>query len=165
MRNRLTKFLNRFAPAVVAVALFSSFALGVTLTGTNDVHQNEVLKAGFIRTSAIGGLTATAGGGQSNALLLTNALNVVTTVATAADSVLLPPCVSGLGPNTLGYGNTDGMSVVVVNAAAANSMNVFPQTGQSINALSANTALAVAAGKNATFFCAAGGIWYADVSA
>jgi hypothetical protein len=58
-------------------------------------------------------LTAFAGGGQTGSLLLTSSINRVTTVGTAADSVLLPPARAGV-------------RVVVINAAAANSMNVFP---------------------------------------
>lgn len=57
------------------------------------------------------GLTAHAGGGNANALLLTSWMNTVTTVATAADSVMLPP----------GYG---GAEIVVINHGA-NSLQVF----------------------------------------
>ena|SRR5437867_4135541 len=98
------------------------------------------------------GLTATAGGGQANALPLNYRDSRVTTVATAADSVVLPV-------------SQAGMQLVVVNAAAANSMNVFPATGESINALAANTAFAVAAGKTAQFTCINNGQWHAILSA
>ena len=102
--------------------------------------------------TAKNGITAAAGGGQANAVLLTDTFNRVTTVATAADSVKLPPA-------------KPGMCMLVANAAAANSMNVFPSTGDSINALAANTALAMAANARAEFFCAAEGVWSAIVSA
>jgi hypothetical protein len=98
------------------------------------------------RRSSANGLTAHAGGGQGSALALTSYINRVTTVGTAADSVLLPPAIAG-------------EEVVVINAAAANSMNVFPTTGDAINALSANAAFAVASNKTAKFFCAVTGIW------
>jgi hypothetical protein len=84
--------------------------------------------------SAKDNVTATAGGGQANAVQINDMTTRVTTVGTAADSVKLPVAVPGL-------------MLTVVNAAAANSMNLFPATGEAINALSANTALAVAAGK------------------
>lgn len=91
------------------------------------------------------GITAHAGGGQANAVLLTAAFNRVTTVATGGDSVRLPPAVPG--------------ATCVVFNRGAQSMNVFPATGQSINALSPNSALAVAAGAGARFVCVAAGIW------
>lgn len=107
--------------------------------------QNDIPKmlAGMVSTQT--GVTAFATGGQANATPLTAAYTRVTTVATAGDSVRLPPAVLG-------------MAMVVVNRGAA-SMNVFPATGQSINALSANAALAVAAGAAAQFVCIAPGVW------
>ena len=103
-------------------------------------------------TTAQNGITAFATGGQAGGVPLTKAVNRVTTVGTAADSVKLPPAVPGV-------------SLVVINAAAANSMNVFPATGDAVNALSANAALAVAANKTVLLFCAVPGIWNAIVTA
>lgn len=81
----------------------------------------------------IQGLTALAGGGQSGATLLPSEWIVVETVANIADSVILPTITS----------NLIGLHVVVRNIAA-NSANVFPASGQTINALAANAALACA---------------------
>ena len=106
----------------------------------------------FETISSVDNLTAHAGGGQASALALTAMLNRVTTVATGGDSVRLPASAAG-------------MQIVVVNAAAANSMNVFPATGEQINALGANAAFAEAAGKTATFYCATAGQWHALLSA
>jgi hypothetical protein len=92
------------------------------------------------------GLTATAGGAQVGALLLQAPLNRVTTVGTAADSVMLPQA-------------SAGMRVVVVNAAAANAMAVFPWVGDAINAGAANASFSVAANKVVEFFCAVNGTW------
>lgn len=97
-------------------------------------------------------ITAHAGGGQTNATKLTSVLNRVTTVASAADSVELPASIAGL-------------EITIINAAASNSMNVFPATGEAINALSANSAFAVAAGKTATFYCVTAGQWHSILSA
>jgi len=102
--------------------------------------------------SSTDNLTAHAGGGQTNALQLAAAINRITTVATGNDSVKLPISVAGL-------------DVVVINAAAANAMYVYPQTGDIINALSANTALSVAANKTATFYCCTAGQWHSLVTA
>lgn len=97
-------------------------------------------------------IAAFSGGGQASATQLTAITSRVTTVAAAADSVKLPVA-------------APGMDIVVINAHATNSMNVFPSTGDAINALGANTAFAVAAGKTCTFFTAGAGQWHAQLSA
>lgn len=101
--------------------------------------------------SSVNGLTAHAGGGQASATLLTAAVNVVGTVATAADSVKLPAA-------------TKNATVIAVNAGA-NSMNVFPATGETIDGGAANAAKAVAAGKTTMFVCAVDGAWRSFVGA
>lgn len=106
----------------------------------------------FETMSSVDGLTAHAGGGQGSATPLTAMLNRVTTVGTAADSVILPA-------------SANGLQIVVINAAAANAMNVFPASGESINALSANTALSIAANKTATFYCVTAGQWHSLLTA
>ncbi len=100
---------------------------------------------------ALNGITAHAGGGQSSATPLPAMINRVTTVATAADSVVLPP-------------SAPGLVIVVVNAAASNSMNVFPNGTDAINALAASTAFAVAAGKTCEFYCTNAGQWHSLLS-
>ncbi len=97
-------------------------------------------------------LVAHAGGGQANALALTAIVNRVITVATAADSVVLPAA-------------KQGMEITVINAAAANAMNVYPASGELINALTADTALSVAANKTISFFCAVAGKWNSQLTA
>ncbi len=100
-------------------------------------------------------LTALAGGGQASATALREGLNRVTTVVSANDSVALPA-----------VGESQGMELVVVNAAAANSMNVYPAPGQSINALGANTPMALAANKAMVCYCFAGsGVWHTILTA
>ncbi|SIO50121.1 hypothetical protein SAMN05443247_06638 [Bradyrhizobium erythrophlei] len=107
-------------------------------------------------------LTATAGGLQLGATPITRTYSRFTTVVTAGDSAVLPPA----GP---------GLEYIVKNAHATNSMNIFPAAvtqggfrgdgpnipaGDSINALAANAAFALAAGKAVRFFCVANnGIW------
>ena len=97
-------------------------------------------------TSTTNAITAFATGGQANAVLLTATVNRVTTVGTAADSVKLPAALAG-------------SRVVVFNKAATNSLNVFPSTGDNINALAANAAYALAATKGAEFYCVVAGTW------
>jgi hypothetical protein len=101
-----------------------------------------------IQASVTTGITAAAGGGQANAVALTSQFNVLSTVGTAADSVLLP----ALNANFVG-------ARVIVKNGGANSANVFPFTGQTINALAANTALAVAAAATTTFVAVSATNW------
>lgn len=98
------------------------------------------------------GITAFSGGGQASAVQLNYRNSRITTVAVAADSVKLPKALPG-------------MSMTVVNAAAANSMNVFPSSGEQINALGADTAFAMAANKTAFFECLVVGQWHSVLTA
>lgn len=108
--------------------------------------------SGYFFDSAANALTAHVGGGQGSALQLAKGINRVTTVASAADSVKLPAAVAG-------------MHVIVINAAASNAMDVFPATGEVINALSANTAISVVANKTIAFWCAVTGTWNSILTA
>jgi hypothetical protein len=117
----------------------------MTISPKATIDSSDVSSAIRDLYTTATGITARAGGGQADAVPLAAAFNRVTTVATAGDSVRLPAALPGA-------------SLTVFNRGAA-SMNVFPATGQTINALSANTALAVAAGASARFVCVAPGVW------
>lgn len=114
--------------------------------------RNIILVQVVAPVSTANGLTAHSGGGQTNALPLPAEWNRVTTVAAGNDSVLLPASIPGT-------------SVVVVNAAASNSMNVFAQGNDLINALTATTAFAMAANKTAIFYCVVAGQWNSILTA
>lgn len=122
-----------------------------------NVDVSGTLVVGTLQTtgestvSVQSAMTALAGGAQAGTALAAR-WSRFTTVASAGDSAQLPAAVVGV-------------SRVVKNAHATNSMNVFPQTGQSINALSANAAFAVAAGKSCEFRCTVAGIWDTLLSA
>lgn len=126
-----------------------STALGdfgaVTTVGNATVGGNVV------RTAA-SAITAFAGGGKASATPLTAVVNHVTTVATAADSVLLPAAVVGA-------------EIVVINGAASNSMQVFGAGTDTINDVATGTGVAHAAGKTATYYCPVAGKWYRNLSA
>jgi len=83
------------------------------------------------------GITAFAGGGQASAVLLSSNINEIATVATTGDSVKLLSAVAGL-------------DVTVINNGA-NALDVFPNTGDQINALAVNVALSLAAGSSLIF--------------
>lgn len=94
------------------------------------------------------GIVAHAGGGQGAATPLTAMLCFVATVATAGDSLLLPAAVPGL-------------EITVINeSATATGPNVFPQSGQTINALAANTAIAVPPQTVMILYCGISGAWW-----
>jgi hypothetical protein len=98
------------------------------------------------------GLVAKAGGGQTGATLLSQqSLHQITTVATAGDSLMLPPGVNGM---TLWAANT-----------SANSANLFPSLNETINNLSANASFAITAGKAFRAFCPVDGKWYVGLDA
>jgi hypothetical protein len=81
------------------------------------------------------GLTAHAGGGQSSALVLTAAVNFVTTVATDADSVKL----------------TANVHQVVFNQGT-HALSIYPPSGGAIDALGTNNAYSLAAGASRAFY-------------
>jgi len=95
--------------------------------------------------AAQSGITAFATGGQASATQLTKDINRVSVCATGGDSVKLPAGVLG-------------MEVVVVNDGAA-SCDVYPATGESIDALGTDAAFALINGTNARFICVATGTW------
>ena len=117
----------------------------------DDPVHATVTVTGLIYESVQDALTAFAGGGQASATQITAMNARVTTVVTIGDSAKLPFALPGL-------------YITVINAAA-NSMNVFPSTGDGINALAANAAYAVAGGKVVSFICTVKGTWYALLSA
>lgn len=130
----------------------SNFLLADSAGTQTIATGNIALTAGYVQQSAANALTAHAGGGQGSALQLARQINRITVVASAGDSVKLPVSVAG-------------RVVTVINAAAANAMDVFGQTGDIINALSANTAISVAANKTITFYCAVAGTWNSQLTA
>jgi hypothetical protein len=108
--------------------------------------------AGLQTLSNVNGVTAKIGGGQGGPPTVGQMITRVTTVTSANDSITLPASVAG-------------MQVIIINAAAANSMNVFPAVGDQINALGANAAFALAANKTVQLTCALAGQWHAILSA
>lgn len=114
--------------------------------GMDTIRKDQGLTAHYLDLSATDGLTALAGGAQAGTSLAGYAVSRFTVVATAGDSAQLPLAKAG-------------RMRIVINADSADAMNVFPQTGEFINALSVDTAFSVAANKVAIFFCAVDGTW------
>jgi hypothetical protein len=111
------------------------------------------------------GITATAGGVQSNAYQLTAQFSKIATVATTNDSVQLPPIVNN--PYKLG---SIGSQVIVRNAGA-NSLQIYGaySTSDTINDVASATGVAIPSGKTAIFvahtYTSTGSNWYMVLSA
>ena len=117
-------------------------------TGVAGLHQRERLQVGLLQESALDNITALAGGGQAGATLLTNEINRVTTVATAADSVMLPVSFPGL-------------SVAVINAGA-NAMQVYGNGTDTINGVAAATGVSQMPNSATFYMCATAGAWFTN---
>lgn len=148
--------MKRFFLPMLALVGLVGIAQAVVINGQETTGQNQIVSVGYPQVSVTNGITAFAGGGQASATQLVSAFNRVTTVATAADSVKLPVCAAQNAPNGSAVG--PGVQVWVMNTSA-NSMNVFPSTGDAINALAANTAIAIATVTGKVFTCAVAGTW------
>lgn len=104
-----------------------------TITATRTYTLSDL--SGTVPLGALSsGITAHAGGGQANAVILVATINIVTIVGTAGDSIKLPTT------------QIAGMPYYIRNGAAANSLNLYPPSGAQINALGVDAPLAIAAG-------------------
>lgn len=84
------------------------------------------------------GMTALAGGASSTTVVCDEGINVVDTVATAGDSVILPANVGQYAER------------VVANVTAA-ALDIFPNSGATINGAAANANVGIAANSTAVF--------------
>lgn len=151
-RRTLFAALAAFLSSSIAMVYAQSTQnLPPYLDGTNSANSKMIMELGMVRLTRNTALTAKAGGGQSGGVPLNLGMNRFSVVGTAGDSATLPA-------------NSGGLVIMVVNATAT-SMNIFPATGGTINALSANAAYALAAGKSVILFQALDGAWYANLSA
>lgn len=106
--------------------------------------------AGFQTVSASNTLTAHAGGTQAAGLQLVSAVNNVTTVATAGDSVLLPAAAAG-------------MIVTVTNNGVA-SMQVYGNGTDTINSIATATGVPQLPGQTVVYTSVAAGNWLTNVN-
>ncbi len=125
-----------------------------TCTSTGKWYSNGLGTgySGSLETSSFkDAITAHAGGTQAGAVgsaasILISSINRITVVATNGDSVALPV-------------SAPGLSITVINAAS-NSLQVFGQSPDTINAVATGTGVTVAGGKTATFYCVVSGAWH-----
>lgn len=111
----------------------------VAITGTDSLHAREKFKIGFDLKSVSTGLTAFAGGGQAGALPLVSRINRLATVASAADSVMLP--LAELG-----------MEIVIINDGAS-AAQVFGSGVDTIDGIATATGVPLTNTKRAIFYC------------
>jgi len=119
-------------------------AIAQTIAGVKTFANNIIAQA-YVMFSAADTITAFAGGGQASATQLAKQQNRVSVCATANDSVKLPAAVAG-------------MQLYVQNSGAA-SCDVFPASGEAIDAGAADAAFALASGSKVFFFCMTSGTW------
>lgn len=150
----LKKFLLGTIAGLMGIATIAvaQTTLPPFITGTSTEHRNEVFDVGFLRLAQRNtALVATPTGTQANGVALNMGFNRVATVATATDAATLP--------------TLSGSVMVVVVNSGANSMNIFPPLGGTINGGSVNAAYALAAGKTVIFFQGTDLNYYGNLSA
>lgn len=116
------------------------------------ISGGHINRINSLLTSFLGSITATAAGTQTTSLVLSAAFNELTTVASANDSVTLPPAKCGL-------------RVAVTNSGGANSAQIFASGTDTINGTAGATGVALANAATALFICTKDGIWRRFVSA
>lgn len=108
---------------------------GVCETTEQWSHGGRELFYGFFHRIVTDNVTAFAGGGQADATVLGTSVSIVTLVASAGDSVKLPP------------GHSIGGAIIYVYNDGANDLDVFPQSGHEIvGAGGVDTAVSVSPG-------------------
>lgn len=115
----------------------------MAFTSRIQAAGNSPFAAVAINGNLADSLTAT-GTTQVDALALDAVFNIVTTAAAATGVRLM---------------SSEPACEVVVKNLGANTLNVYPATGQAINSLAANAAFTIAAGASALFLGRASGGW------
>lgn len=133
-----------------AERFFGMLSVG-TLGSKKPNFQNGLQIAGVEWTTLGGaetvttGITAFAGGGQASAVALTTRFNNVTVCATAGDSVKLLTAAAG--------------TMQTVKNSGATALDVFPFSGDSINAMAANLAVRIPVNGILTFRAISSSAW------
>lgn len=108
--------------------------------GANLQHIGQLtLNDALMTASEATGVTAFAGGGQTNATLLQDGCNNISTVGTALDSVKLPPAIGG--------------TLVLVANNGGKPVQIFGSGIDTIDGIATATGMTLGATKNALFFC------------
>jgi hypothetical protein len=121
--------------------------------GVVQRFKGRVAMSVSVDKPVISGLVAHVGGGKANATVITNKQELIqiATVATTADSLLLPPAIPG---HLLGISNE-----------GANAAQIFGQGTDTINLVATATGVSHPASTSAMYFCAVRGNWVRVLSA
>ena len=124
-----------------------SFTLKVSSEGTIWLNALKVVVVtGRVAFKSIATDISAAGSNQAGATALTKSINVVSTVS-SGQGVLLPLPEAG--------------ELLLIANQSSNTLNVYPSSGHSINALSANVATTMGVDTRKLFFAATSSAWYA----
>lgn len=128
-----------------------NFTLKVSPNGSSFFNSLKMLaSSGRAALKANASGISASGTTQGTATIISNQTNEFTTVAAGSGGILPSP--------------EQGEFIFIANAGA-NALNVYPASGHSLNALAANTAFSLPAGKNALFWAATASKWYVNLSA
>jgi len=116
-----------------------------TLAVNGNITGGNLVATSYHIRSITTGITA-AGSTQGTATALTKEINVVSTVSSGANGVLLPTAVAGI--------------VLIVNNTSANTLNVYPATGGAVNSGSTNAAYSHVSGASIQYYATSGTQWY-----
>jgi len=142
---------GQVANALVAGTVTTAAQSNITSVGTltsltssgNVTGANIIANTYHIRS--IGTSISAAGSTQSTATVISKEINVVSTVVSGANGVVLP-AVAG--------------TVITITNTSANSLNVYPASGGIINTLAANAAFTHPAGATLQFVSPTTTQWY-----
>ena len=115
------------------------------VVATGNVTGDNLVATSYHIRSITTGITA-AGSAQGTATALTKEINVVSTVSSGANGVVLPTAVAGI--------------VLIVNNTSANTLNVYPATGGVVNSGSTNAAYSHVSGASIQYYATSGTQWY-----
>jgi len=126
-----------------------------TLTGAVTCSAGLSAGTSFALAGIETSLTAHVGGGQGSALALsaTKMIHNVTTVGSANDSVILPAATGS------------GKIHLIKNSAAANSLQLYAASTETIDGVTSATGVAIAAGKSRLVVDGAAGNWFSLLGA
>ena len=122
--------------STTAIAIGSSVSGATSTTTLNGLVIDSISAA-----------VSAAGTAQGTATALVSNINNVTVVATGATGVRLPTAVAG-------------MRILIRNSDSADTLNIYPATGGTINALAANAAFTLTAGSTTELMATTATQWY-----
>ena len=116
-----------------------------SMTSSGNVQGANIIATAY-HIRSVGTAIAAAGTTQGTATALTKEINVISSVPSTANGVILPTAVAGM--------------VLTITNSTANAMLVYPATGAAINVLAANASFTQAANATLQFIAPTATQWY-----